>query len=94
MSAFGTPAGRGSIAQGGLPSGAPPSGSGPLSAKEYAAQMVATSLVKLSKEAKASIHLSGKRDEIRSWLFVMEDTLDKVFGRDVIPPSAVAAGTR
>jgi hypothetical protein len=47
--------------------------------------MVATSLAKLSKEKKASITLSGKRDEVRSWLFVFEDTLDKVFGYEIIP---------
>ena len=67
------------------PSGGRPSGSPTPTAAEYAAQMVATSLAKLSKEKKTSITLSGKRDEVRSWLFVFEDTLGKVFGYEVIP---------
>ncbi len=79
MSGFGTPAGGGYGPMGGSPAGAPPSGSGALTATEYAAQMVAISLTKLSKDRKASIGLSGKRSEVRSWLFVLEDTLDKIF---------------
>ena len=85
MSGFGTPAGGGLGASGGSPAGAPASGAGASTPTEIASQMVASSLVKLSKEAKASISLSGKREEIRTWLFVMEDTLDKVFGHEVIP---------